>query len=219
MTRDEFCATFWRYYLMLESDYKETELFVEPNLGENCSYSTSSGNIHDFGNSRTYSLNFVKLLNVICAEVDAISRSICKELLGKHVDNMKGFAKEILKIWPDIVQQEVEYYYKILKPFEGWKATDKKSTPKWWSAYTSCKHGREENFQEANLKNVVNALAGLYILELYYVREIGTRRNERDVPNDKSAVFQLKEFGTKHKVLGYEIYCATNEDIDALFLK
>ena len=219
MTRDEFCSTFWRYYLMLEGDYKKTELFVEPNLGENCLYSTSPENIHDFGNSRTYSLNFIKLLNVVCAEVDAICRSICKELLGKNADNMNDFSKGILKIWPDIVQQEVEFYYKILRPFEGWDATDKMSTPKWWSAYTSCKHGRVENFQEANLKNVVNALAGLYILELYYVREIGTRRNERDVPNDKSAVFQLKEVGTKHKVLGYEIYCATNEDIDALFLK
>ena len=59
-------------------------------------------------------------------------------------------------------------------------------SPDWWSPYNRVKHERIDNFRNANLKNVANALAGLYILELYLVKFIGNRDRDLDVPNDIS---------------------------------
>ena len=68
------------------------------------------------------------------------------------------------------------------------------------------KHQRLENFKKANLKNVANALAGLYILELYFVKFIGNRDNVLDVPNNISKLFELVEFQTNNTVVGNGLY-------------
>ena len=79
------------------------------------------------------------------------------------------------------------------------------------------KHERIENFKKANLKNVANALAGLYILESYLVKFIGDRDNDLDVPNDISKLFELIDFQTNNTVIGRESYAPRPEDIDSLF--
>lgn len=217
MTRDEFCFTFWRYYLLLEKDYLETERYIEPDLGDNYLFSVSLQPETYLGNSTVYSMELLKQLNMICAEVDAVCRSLSAEFLGKRADGMKDFSKNVLSLWPAIINQEVSFRGKNLLPFEGWNTNDKTSSPKWWGAYTACKHGRREHFYEANLKNVVNALAGLYILESYYVRDLGIRNKDIDVPNELSAIFRLRDFKTKHTLAGSGLYYATIEDIDNMF--
>ena len=53
-------------------------------------------------------------------------------------------------------------------------------TPEWWTAYNKVKHKRlkEEdggiNYKKANLRNLVNAFAALYMLEFDFMKEIGT---------------------------------------------
>lgn len=82
--------------------------------------------------------------------------------------------------------------------------------------YNKVKHKRVHNYRKANLKNVVNALAGLYILENYFVKYIGDRDNDMDVPNDISAVFEMIDFETREEVLGRNQYTITTQDIDAI---
>ncbi len=53
-----------------------------------------------------------------------------------------------------------------LKPFKEWN--DGKS-PEWWNAYTKLKHSRFENRKLATLKMVLNALAALFLLNVYHV--------------------------------------------------
>ena len=79
------------------------------------------------------------------------------------------------------------------------------------------KHERLENFRDANLKNVANALAGLYILESYLVKFIGDRDNDLDIPNDISKLFELINFQTNNTVAGHGLYLATSQDIASLF--
>lgn len=73
------------------------------------------------------------------------------------------------------------------------------------------------NFKDANLKNVVNSLAGLYILESYLAKYIGDRDKTKDVPNDISKLFGLVNFPTNDTVVGYESYLAISQEIKALF--
>ena len=54
------------------------------------------------------------------------------------------------------------------------------ATPKWWTAYNKVKHKRlmsdDEgvNYKKANLLNLSNAIAALYLLEFEYMKKIGT---------------------------------------------
>ena len=60
---------------------------------------------------------------------------------------------------------------------------------------------------------MMNALAGLYILESYLVKYIGDRDKTRDVPNDISNLFELIDFHTDVKVTGREEYPMTDREI------
>ena len=51
-----------------------------------------------------------------------------------------------------------------LIPWEDW---NKSKNPDWWKSYNNVKHKRNDNFQNANLKNTINAVAGLFCLVLY----------------------------------------------------
>ena len=104
-----------------------------------------------------------------------------------------------------------------LQPFSNWKSTPDFKSPDWWSPYNKVKHSRIENYKNANLKNIINALAGLYILENYFVKYIGDRDNDMDVPNDISHLFKMVDFPTREKVIGRNQYEMTESDIDNLF--
>jgi len=78
-----------------------------------------------------------------------------------------------------------------LQPFRNWSNRTTYKSPDWWGPYNEVKHDRINNLKKANLKNVVNALAGLYVLEMYLVKYIGNGDNDYDVPNDISRLFKM----------------------------
>lgn len=54
------------------------------------------------------------------------------------------------------------------------------ATPKWWNAYNKVKHKRVQsdsdgvNYKKANLQNLSNAFAALYLLEFEFMKNIGS---------------------------------------------
>lgn len=209
MTLEEFCKQHWDYYLMLERDFLEVERYVSFDLGDNYLYDGSTPS--DLGNSRTFSNEFVKQYQAICSEVDVLMKSICVELSGQSTnaqsaDDMEDYTLVVLNHWGNIKQQKVKLKDIKLQPFINWETTPNYKSPDWWSPYNKVKHKRLANFEKANLKNVLNALAGLFILECYLVKYIGDRDNTRDVPNDRSKLFELENYPTKWLVIGRELY-------------
>ena len=213
MNREEFCKLHWSYYLALEKDFLATERYVSFDLGDN--YLDASQTATDYGNSNVFFNEFIKQYQAICSEVDVILKSICKELENASVSKMPQYTKLVLKHWEDLPNQKVRMKAIELEPLGNWKSNPH-NFPNWWREYNSVKHDRLGNFKRANLKNVVNALAGLYTLELYLVKFIGDRDHERDVPNDISKLFELIDFQTNHVVLGYESYLITEQEIDEI---
>ena len=213
MNREEFCKLHWNYYLALEKDFLDTERYVSFDLGDNYLYTSQT--VTDYGNSNTFSNEFIKQYQAICSEVDVVLKSICKELGNASLVNIKQYTELVLRYWKNLPNQKVRMKTIELQPLKGWTSNPHNS-PDWWREYNSVKHDRLGNFRRANLKNVVNALAGLYTLELYLVKFIGDRDHERDVPNDISKLFELIDFQTNDVVLGYESYVITNQEIDAL---
>lgn len=144
-------------------------------------------------------------------------KSICKELGNNNADNMPAYTDEVLKKWSNLPQEKVRLNTIELQPFQNWSPSPTYTAPDWWRPYNGVKHERLTNFRNANLKNVANALAGLYVLELYLVKFIGDRDQDMDVPNDISKLFEIIDFETVNTVIGKDSYFATTQDIDELF--
>ena len=217
MNRDDFCRLHWSYYLVLEKDFLDTERYISFDFGDNYLY--DSHTIHDYGNSGAFSNEFVKQYQAICSEVDVVLKTICKELSGITENNMPAYTDLVLKKWKTLSEQKVRMNTIKLQPFKNWKPSLSYSAPDWWTPYNRVKHERLENFRKANLKNVMNALAGLYILESYLVKYIGDRDKTEDVPNDISNLFELIDFHTNVEVRGRQLYSITQQKIDEILTK
>ena len=211
MNRKEFCKHHWEYYLVLEKDFLQSERYISFDLGENYLYDNMEHS--NIGNSLTFSNEYIKQYQAICSEVDVILKSICKELDNPNANRMDiGYTPAIFTKWPSIQTQKVRFRDIELQPLSNWTNIPYHS-PNWWSPYNDVKHERIDNYKSANLKNVLNALAGLFILENYFVKYIGDRDNDMDVPNDISSIFEMLDFETRETVIGRDMYNITEQDI------
>lgn len=58
--------------------------------------------------------------------------------------------------------------------FQPWTNLQEQSVPDWWRAYNEVKHHRHERYNSANLKNALNAVAGLFLITLFHYNEEAT---------------------------------------------
>lgn len=184
MDKREFLKKHWNYYLMLEEDFRKTIRFVEL----------------DTLNFNTFSVEFSKQLQSICSEFDVICKSICQFYnTQSNARNIKDYAEVILSELPDITYSKVSIIGidgLTLTALESWTLESYKS-PNWWTEYNDVKHNRFQNFNKANLENVLNALAALYTLELNLLKLICDRDNEtHDIPYKESDLFKLNGWTT-----------------------
>lgn len=124
-----------------------------------------------------YSARLSELLLRICAECENIAKSICivREFTpsGAKVEDFNFPAlgnaicsqiaihtKEVAIVWP-----YQSFTSTRIKPFDTWKLAGS-SNPAWFDAYNKAKHDRVASAKKSNVWNVVNALGGLFILNL-----------------------------------------------------
>lgn len=180
MNRNDFLRNYWRYYLLLEERFLTLTRFIEP--------------VYD--NMSTYSLELVNQLLTLGSELDVFMKVICN--LNQNDEHHIGeYRPIILKKYPQIQNQEVQFLNDYITPFKNWENIAAKKLY-WWKAYNLVKHGREYNFKQGNLKMVSHSLAALYILEKYYLKEITQNTNELDIPDKDSSIFSLKDWKTTY---------------------
>ncbi|WP_333954550.1 hypothetical protein [Psychrobacter sp. S4(2024)] len=147
---------FWSHYLSLENSLKEISEYIS---------------IHE-KNYKSYSFKNMQLFFAVCTDIDSVLKHIRsnlnltsikqpnmrhhREMLSKHFSIISDS-----KIFLDISNEKLTF-----RPFELLSEEDKAF--EWWSAYNDVKHQRPENFHQANIKNLLNALAALHILNLVY---------------------------------------------------
>ncbi|MCH8684271.1 hypothetical protein [Pedomonas mirosovicensis] len=145
-------AHFIRSFLMIQRDLQSLLDFIEP----------------ADTNLQTYSFRIHQLLMATCMEIEANFKAIffdngCDlgskgniktyEQVGKS-HQLSGYEIK-LPLWRERTM--------ILRPFRNWPNAIGKG-PSWYQAYNNLKHNRHENFAQANLENLLNAIAGLAIL-------------------------------------------------------
>ena len=190
MERQEFINVFWNYYLNLENKFINTTQYVEV----------------DEKNYNTFSIEYIELLQSICAEIDTVMKEIC----GFKQEEFKKISEYYDKIkenpfFKDIMTEKTTYIYKkiIVEPFNEW---NERSSPKWWQGYNNVKHERIEKYTDGNLKNVLNALSALYILERYKIKESTDGTNKSlDIPEIDSKIFALNNLKTENINFGQKM--------------
>lgn len=197
MDKAEFTNFYWKYYLHLENEFINTTEFVM--LDEN--------------NFKTFSIEYQKLLLAIGSECEIIFKELCGFDSDDGSKNINSFKTEIassnLMGLDNNVRIMGAVTLDVLEPFgEKWPS----ETPKWWRKYNNVKHGRSRNYKEANLENVLLALASLYLLEEYLHKKL-ILEGEVDFISPESNLFALsweRKYSSMDKV--------TFEELDPSFV-
>lgn len=102
------------------------------------------------------------------AEVDVVCKQLCKKINPtSKADSINQYRDEIVQALPMIKTFEViaPRYGLRLKPWNNWRRRN--NPPDWWTAYNKTKHHRHTEYHRACLKNVLNAVSGLFVVCLY----------------------------------------------------
>lgn len=153
----------WQYilnpmYAQSPGNYIRAFLLIQNDLIELFSYVEPADT-----NKATYSHRINELLLRTCVEVEANCKAILKE--NEYVKNgywnMSDYKKVEQSHFLSGFSIKVPNWngqYAIRTPFRNWKSGD--ALP-WYEAYNSTKHDRHDNFCNANLDNLVEAVCGL----------------------------------------------------------
>lgn len=155
MNKDEFLKVYWKQYRLLERDLLQTDEYVSI----------------DSNNYNTFSSQYIKLLLTTCSEMDSIAELLCGTYGDKIPYGIKNKLDKLIEKYPNLKKYRVntKYPYGIMNITPMDKFND--SISNWWQAYNDIKHRRTQtneagryNYTKANLKNVLYAMAALYIL-------------------------------------------------------
>ncbi len=146
----------WNYFLAIERDLEVLSRYVD----------------FDERNFKCFSIEIAKILLSAAAEVDVVCKQICKNLKrSSKANNIDKYRAEMGTKLPAIAGFGVQLprFGLTLHPWDEWKK--KNGVPHWWTAYNKIKHNRHSDYHQANLKNALNATAGLLVVVLYLYPE------------------------------------------------
>ena len=134
----------WKYFLALDNDTTTLSRFIEP-CEENLS---------------VFSLEMTRMIMTATQECDVILKELCRVTSNPDCHKEHEYRKHLMDIFPRMSQIEIvcPHYQLSFIPFSDWREN---KTPFWWTANNKVKHHRASCYKEANLRNVMNAIAGL----------------------------------------------------------
>lgn len=199
ITYPVFIRSYWNYFLELEEQLLSTKRFVDFNRS----------------NNKTFSLEYLKLLQAACSEIDVVAK-----IMAERPDSdFKSQRYKSIQKWGFVLQKNFPHIEKItvcfnrdynITPWKNWayekykkqngamgyRLIDGKETPAWWTAYNKVKHERtssnkngQSNYTRANLGNLISAMAALYILETLLLSMLGSDHTVE--AHSESKLFEL----------------------------
>jgi hypothetical protein len=146
----------WNYLLAIEGDLERLSRFIE----------------FDERNFDCFSVEISRILLASGAETDVVCKQICKKLNPRSsADRIYPYQNEILASYPTIPDFKVllPRYGLTLTPWSNWNSPN--NPPDWWTAYNKIKHHRDAEYHQANLRNALNGVCGLFVIVLYLYKE------------------------------------------------
>ena len=165
----------WNYFVALERDLEAVSRYVEfcdPNFD-------------------TFSIELARLLFAAASEVDVVAKLLCENIdPGASRGNINDYKATLLSAIPELPDMEVfvSRYGLSFKPWSNWAGA---TNPDWWRSYNNVKHERNLHFNEATLKNALNALGALMIITFhYYARTLAVPPSTVLSPKDTTQELQ-----------------------------
>ena len=174
---EHFIKSYWNYYINLEEQLSETKRYVE---------------FHEV-NFKTFSFEYLKLLQATCSEIDTVAKIIAEyfnpEFKSLKNKNIQKWGYELQNVFPNIESYKILFNGdKVIQPWKNciyekykdrdgkikYKLKENSKTTIWWIAYNKIKHERTTFYEEgqANLHNVVLSLAALYSIESLFIQKL-----------------------------------------------
>lgn len=141
------------YFLCIEDDLQHISRWIE--------FSAE--------NEGVYSIELARLLMTVAAEVDVVAKALCKAIdITTKASNIHAYQSMLTTAVPMLSDAKVlmPRHGMTFNPWANWHTNEK--PPDWWQGNNKVKHHRAKHFNQANLKSVLNATAGLLILLLLY---------------------------------------------------
>lgn len=141
----------WNYFLALEEDVLHLSRWIE----------------FAAANEGVYSIEIARLLMTAAAEADVVAKALCARIdANAKAASINAYQAVLCTAAPIIVGSTAAMprYGMNFTPWSNWAKA--KTPPAWWTGNNKVKHHRASEFKEANLKNLLNACAGLLILLL-----------------------------------------------------
>ena len=171
ISTSDFAKQYWGYYIVLENDFRATTQYVT---------------LHE-DNFDTFSLEYIKLYQSICSEIDVIAKNLCCFLSESFTGaKINSYYPVITSEFVGFINRRINVLNKAIT-LSPWKDWNPSKPPDWWTSYNKVKHQRtgidkitkKPYYTTACLKNVLNALAGLYQLELYFYHRLALQEHKR----------------------------------------
>lgn len=171
---------FWLHYLSLEKSLLEISEYIA--ITED--------------NYQCYSFKNMQLFFAVCSEVDSIFKHIQNNLYSDitkvkspNIVNHIAMLDEFFPAVKDtLVVTKISGYVLEFQPFESLfsdylnNTKDRKivrigegEARSWWQQHNDVKHQRLDNFDKANLKNLLESLSALHILNLIYALSLDSK--------------------------------------------
>jgi hypothetical protein len=192
---------FWPIYKQLEKEFMELSYFISI----------------DRAQLKVYSIRIADLILRIVSECENLARELCKRE-KVHFKDKNGKKREIVYFNEyidklddifDLYSKSVYFkfenvrdiaFYDSLMPFHTTKMKIKgkeKAILNWYDAYNKVKHDRLKNIKVANLGNLIEGLAALFILNIYYQDRVFYSQQKNDI---LSIIRQIESFSDIFKV-------------------
>lgn len=145
----------WNYLFAIESDLERLSRFVEFRAE----------------NFECFSLEISRILLAAGAETDVVCKQLCRSLDANSTAGSINQYQDKITAFRDIPTFEVVLprFGLSLTPWSSWSKPG--APPLWWTAHNKIKHHRDSECHRGNLKNALNAVAGLFVMVLYLYRE------------------------------------------------
>jgi hypothetical protein len=147
----------WNYFLALEQDLEIVSRYVE----------------FSEPNFQVFSIELAHLLFAAASEVDVVAKLLCERISSAEPrGNINEYKAILLNEFPDLPNTEV-FVPRYGLSFEPWSNWAGSTNPVWWRSCNNVKHERDTYFNEATLKNALNALGALLIVVYhFYARKL-----------------------------------------------
>ena len=94
-------------------------------------------------------------------------KEVCMELApNTKASSIDEYKKVISEHLPEFIEESAICYGHNLQ-FEPWSIWSTDKNPEWWRQHNKVKHQRNDFYHQATLRNVLEALAALYLVNVY----------------------------------------------------